>query len=128
MDTSFISTPPNPFYFTPPEPLVLNWTFTKPYQYRVELYEYLEDWKTWDLIFKSLVWLQRYDYYKYGDRLKFTKEPQSTITYSYSKPEDAGRKRFWLYSYDEAGGYVFEEALTQFIVLQGIVFQPSIMC
>ena len=124
-ESAFISVPPNPFYFTPPEPLVLNWTFSPSQQYRVELYEYLESWNTWDIIFKSLVWLPRHNYYKYGDRLKFTTEPQSTITYSNSKSEDAGRKKFLLYSYKEDGSFTLEETFTDFIVKEGKLLHES---
>lgn len=124
-ESTFLSVPPNPFYFTPQEPIVLNWTFSPSNQYRVELFEYIESWKVWDMIFKSLVWLPRYSYYKYGDRLKFTTQPQSTITYTYSKSEDAGRKRFWLYSYKSDGSFTLEETITEFIVKEGILSHES---
>ena len=117
--SSFIITPPNPIYFTPPEPIVLNWTFTNPHHYRVEFYEYLQNWATWDLIFKSLVWLNANNYYNYAERLKFTTEPQCTIKYTLTKREDAGRKKLLLYSYDADGSYTSQEAFTEFIVREG---------
>jgi len=126
--SSFIITPPNPIYFTPPEPITLNWTFTNPYQYQVEFYEYLQGWATWDLVFKSLVWLNQNNYYVHAERLKFTTEPQCTINYAFTKREDAGRKKLRLYSYSADGSYTTQEAFTEFVIREGKLLIDNNIC